>query len=77
MPEIPTIVPLTPTGILAGSVLRKTDVGIGQKLPSLGSLLAGLGNRANARAKGAIETVGDIVWRVFRFFFALIERIAF
>jgi len=50
MPEIPTIVPLILTGILVGSVLRKTNVSISRKLLVLGSFFGGLGNSANAAA---------------------------
>jgi len=47
-PEIPTIVPLLLTGILIGSILRKTQESIGWRLILSGSLLGGLGNLAHA-----------------------------
>lgn len=48
MPNIPSIVPLILVGVIIGSILRKTNVGISWKLLILGSLLGGLGNLANA-----------------------------
>ena len=52
--ELPTILPLLFTGVLVGSLLRKTNVGISRKTLLLGSLLGGLGNLIHAAALGML-----------------------
>jgi prolipoprotein diacylglyceryltransferase len=47
-PELPMILPLLFTGVLVGSLLRKTNVGISRKTILLGSLFGGLGNLVHA-----------------------------